>query len=121
LYEWINITKHLTWKVLEEAPDATRAKWASQIRRTVSTLHGLNIIWGDVKARKVVIDQDDNAAVIDLEGGVNNGWIDQDKLGTREGDLQGLEKLVDYIINDKCPLRLRDKQLDQDEDMDSEC
>ena len=120
LYEWIDVKKHLTWNVLEQTPEATRSKWASQIQRSVSTLHSLNIIWGDVKAGNVVIDQDDDALVIDLEGGATRGWVDKEEQGTREGDLQGLERLVDYIFNDECPLRLRDKQLDQDEYMGCE-
>lgn len=120
LYHWINIQQHLTWDELEKTPGAIRAKWVSQIRSNLSTLHGLGISWGDVKAENVVINEHGNAVVIDLEGGATKGWIDDDKMGTKEGDLQGLERLADYILNDECTLRLRDKELDQHDFIDSE-
>jgi hypothetical protein len=116
LYHWIEVGHHLTWDVLETTPIATRTKWASQVRETLATLHAMDVIWGDVKAENVLIDKLGNAIVIDLEGGATRGWIDEDKMGTREGDLQGLERLADYILNDECTLRIRDKELDQDWD-----
>jgi tRNA A-37 threonylcarbamoyl transferase component Bud32 len=110
LYHWIDIDRALTWEAVEQAPKEVREKWASQIRKTVSTLHEIDVIWGDVKAENVVIDKSGNAIVIDFEGGATKGWIDEDKMGTKEGDLQGLERLMDYIFNDNCPLRVREKE-----------
>nr|POE79426.1 hypothetical protein CFP56_07491 [Quercus suber] len=112
LYYWINIGHHLTWDVLDRTDIRTRTKWVSQIRLTVSTLHAIDVIWGDVKAENVLIDAEGNAVVIDLEGGATKGWMEKDVAGTKQGDLQGLERLVDYILNDQCSLRVRDKELD---------
>ncbi|KAF2488642.1 hypothetical protein BU16DRAFT_568164 [Lophium mytilinum] len=112
LYYWIDIDKTPTWEQVEQAPKELREKWVSQIQNTVSTLHDLDVIWGDVQARNVVIDRSGNAIVISFEGGAVKGWIDKDKMETKEGDLQGLERLVDYIMNDDSSLRLRDKEAD---------
>ncbi|KAF2802822.1 uncharacterized protein BDZ99DRAFT_401001 [Mytilinidion resinicola] len=114
LYYWIDIDRALTWQTVEQAPREIREKWASQIQKTVSTLHALDVVWGDVKADNVVIDKSGNAIVIDFEGGATKGWVDKDKMETKEGDLQGLERLMDYIFNDNCPLRLREKDGDSE-------
>ena len=107
LYEWIDtsLDRTLTWMVDTKTPIATREKWAMQIRETVAKLHDLGIVWGDVKSENVLIDKDDNAVVIDLEGGVTRGWVDSDKGGKLEGDLQGLERMEDFIFNDDSSLR----------------
>ena len=78
----------------------------SQIRETVTALHELDIVWGDVKPDNVLIDNDNNAVVIDLEGGTTRGWVDHDVGGTLQGDMQGMERMMDFIFNDESPLRL---------------
>jgi len=42
-----------------------------------------------------------NAWIIDFEGGHTEGWVDRDKAGTVEGDLQGLENIVNFIFEEK--------------------
>ncbi|KAK1807769.1 hypothetical protein LTR12_017884, partial [Friedmanniomyces endolithicus] len=89
LYYWIEVERRLTWKTAEGTPYTTRAKWISQIRNTVSRLHNMSVIWGVVKAENVIVDKAGNAIVIDFEGGATRGWIDDEKMGTKQGDLQG--------------------------------
>lgn len=110
LYHWLDIDQPMSCELIEQAPKDVREKWALQIQNTVSTLHGIDVIWGDVKADNVVIDKSGNAIVIDFEGGVTRGWVDEEKMGTKEGDLQGLERLVEYILDENCPLRLRERE-----------
>lgn len=74
------------------------------------TLHKVDVVWGDVKAENIVIDKNDNAIVIDLERCVTKGWVDKEVMDTKEGDVQGLQRLSDYISNDNCPLRIRGKE-----------
>ncbi|OAQ58145.1 kinase domain-containing protein [Pochonia chlamydosporia 170] len=107
LYDLIEVrgAGTLTYMISFDTPIALRKKWASQIQQTVAGLHSLGIVWGDVKSDNVLIDNGNNAIVIDLEGGTTRGWIDHDVSGSIEGDLQGLEKLVDFIFNDESPLR----------------
>ncbi|KAJ3526089.1 hypothetical protein NM208_g11354 [Fusarium decemcellulare] len=84
---------------------SSRQKWADQIRSAVAHLHKLDLVWGDVKPDNVLIDENDNAVIIDLEGGTTRGWVDYELGGTLQGDLQGLEKLMDFILNEESPLR----------------
>ncbi|KAI1116431.1 hypothetical protein F5Y14DRAFT_64338 [Nemania sp. NC0429] len=79
------------------ASPALKKKWAGQIKHTVSQLHGLGILWGDVKTDNVLIDDNDDAIIVDF-GGLNTvGWIDADKHGTVKGDMQGLEKILEVL------------------------
>ncbi|KAJ4317194.1 hypothetical protein N0V84_007498 [Fusarium piperis] len=123
LYEWIETGRHGTlWSVMKsDTPLSTRQKWAGQIRETVAALHELGVVWGDVKPDNVLIDNDNNAVVIDLEGGTTRGWVDHDVGGTLEGDMQGMERMMDFIFNDESPLRLgASSDTGYSEDMDED-
>lgn len=87
----------------DDPPRDLRERWASQVSNTVEELHKAGAVWGDVKPDNVLIDREDNEWVIDFEGGYTEGWVDRDKAGTREGDLQGLRRLLDAIWNTSVP------------------
>ncbi|KAM5342054.1 hypothetical protein ACJ41O_015085 [Fusarium nematophilum] len=80
-----------------DPPVALRRKWKKQIRWTVELLHIAGIIWGNVKADNVLIDDRDDAWVIDFSGGYTEGWVDKEHAGTLEGDEQGLSKIIEFI------------------------
>jgi serine/threonine protein kinase len=91
--------KHHNLRVLldkapHEATTALRQKWAAQIRDTLAVLHSLGILWLDIKTDNVLIDDDGDAVVLDFGGGNTVGWVDHDKYGTMEGELQGLAKIM---------------------------
>lgn len=75
-----------------------RRKWAAQIDKAVDELHRVGSIWGDAKPQNILIDKEDNAWVTDFEGGYTHGWVDPDKAGTVEGDLQGLQRTIRFIF-----------------------
>ncbi|KAK3299666.1 uncharacterized protein B0H64DRAFT_389253 [Chaetomium fimeti] len=77
-----------------EATTSQRQKWATQIRATLAGLHGLGILWRDLKTNNVLINEDDDAVVLDFGGGNTIGWVDHDKYGSMEGEEQGLEKIM---------------------------
>ncbi|RSL66066.1 hypothetical protein CEP54_003868 [Fusarium duplospermum] len=110
------------WSMMKrDTPLSNRQKWAGQIRETVAALHELGVVWGDVKPDNVLIDNDNNAVVIDLEGGTTRGWVDHDVGGTLEGDMQGMERMMDFIFNDESPLRLdASSDTSYSEDMDED-
>ena len=72
-------------------------KWTTQISGAVRYLHGKGLIWGDVKASNVLIDENGNAMAIDFGGGFTDGWVDERNQGTVCEDLQGLEKIVSFM------------------------
>ena len=78
-------------------PQATRQRWAAQIRKTLDQLHAIGVIWGDGKPGNVIIDQDDQAWLIDLAGGWTEGWVEPDLTGTVEGDHQALSNIVKFL------------------------
>ncbi|KAK3946137.1 hypothetical protein QBC46DRAFT_368907 [Diplogelasinospora grovesii] len=82
-------------------PIPLRQRWAKQIRETVEQLHNADIVWGDAKAENVMIDKNNDASLIDFGGGYTKGWVDEDKAGTKEGDLQGVAKIVEYLSNEE--------------------
>ncbi|KAL2130963.1 hypothetical protein VTI74DRAFT_5708 [Chaetomium olivicolor] len=84
---------------LLHTPIPLRQRWASQIQETVEQLHRTGIVWGDAKAENVIIDKNNDAWLINFGGGYTEGWVDEDKAGTREGDLQGVAKIVEHLSN----------------------
>jgi len=76
-----------------------RRRWAAQIERSAEKLHQHGIIWEDVKAENVLIDKSgDDAWIVDCGGSYTPGWLDEDKAGTPEGDVQGLAKIMEILM-----------------------
>jgi serine/threonine protein kinase len=81
-----------------DTPLSLRLKWMGQIESTLEVLHQAGIVWGDVKAANVLIDDvNQDAWIIDFGGGYTVGWVDRDRANTIEGDLQGLSKIRQYL------------------------
>ncbi|KAI1291241.1 hypothetical protein F5Y03DRAFT_377292 [Xylaria venustula] len=80
-----------------EATTAMRSKWAEQIKCSVAQLHQVGILWCDPKTDNVLIDDEGDAVVLDFGAGNTVGWVDADKYGTLEGDIQGLEKILAHL------------------------
>lgn len=74
-----------------------RAKYVSQVRETISKLHNVGVVWGDGKPENVLIDVNDDAWVIDFGGSWTRGWVVQELAGTRHGDEQARQKIVDFL------------------------
>ena len=71
-----------------------RQKYADECRRIITLLHSHNIVFGDTKADNFLVDKDGKLWIIDFGGSYTEGWIDEEKGETREGDLQGLRRIV---------------------------
>ncbi|EPE35436.1 Protein kinase-like (PK-like) [Glarea lozoyensis ATCC 20868] len=79
-------------------PEAQRREWARQIKDTMETLHNIDVIWGDAKAQNVLIHSETNACyLVDFEGSWTNGWVDENLKETRQGDEQGLKRIIQYL------------------------
>lgn len=74
-----------------------REKWSSQIQSTLHQLHALDIVWGDAKTANILLDRNDDLWMIDFGGGGTPGWFDKKLMGTKQGDLQALERILDEI------------------------
>ncbi|PNP86549.1 hypothetical protein FNYG_00251 [Fusarium nygamai] len=83
--------------IVTSATPENKAKWASQVRGTIDALHQHGLIWGNAKTGNIIIDEQDNAWLIDFGGGYTPGWIDEDLAETKEGDEQALEKITKLL------------------------
>lgn len=70
-------------------------KWISQIYNAALTLHNMGMIWGNGKAENVIIDERDDAYLIDF--GIANLWLHANCEDLVECDLQGLESIGDFL------------------------
>lgn len=78
-----------------------RQKWFMQIREAVYALHDRGIIWGDGKAGNVVIDEKDDAWLVDFGGGWTERWVDEELADTVEGDAQALGRTANFLGMDQ--------------------
>ncbi|KAI0858824.1 hypothetical protein F4860DRAFT_484871 [Xylaria cubensis] len=98
LLAYIDHRTTLDYAVKDDTPLALKQKWARQIEDTLKEMHRVGVIWGDAKAGNVIIDKDNNVVITDFEGGYTNGWVDVEKEGTVEGDLQGLQNILAFLF-----------------------
>ncbi|KAJ6032181.1 hypothetical protein N7540_002913 [Penicillium herquei] len=75
-----------------------RQKWLTQITRSIEELHACGAAWGDAKPDNVLIDTQYNAYLIDFGGGYTRGWVDKESANTAEGDLQGLQRISEFLF-----------------------
>ncbi|KAK4031953.1 hypothetical protein C8A01DRAFT_41609 [Parachaetomium inaequale] len=54
----------------------------------------MGILWRDLKTDNVLINEDDDAVVLNFGGGNTMGWVDHDKYDSMEGKEQRLEKIM---------------------------
>ena len=78
-----------------------KQKWVDQVTGILTQLHKVGIVWGDAKPDNVLIDKNDDAWIIDFGGGYTRGFVERGKAGTIEGDLQGLEKIIEYVFSER--------------------
>jgi serine/threonine protein kinase len=97
LFTWIDKKSVLSRAKAEESSPELRQRWATQITRSLAELHKHSIIWGDAKAENILIDRNDDAWIIDFGGSYTVGWVDKEKAGTLEGDMQGLSKILEML------------------------
>lgn len=64
-----------------------------QLETALSALHENHIVWGDVKAANVLIDENEDAWLVDFSGGYTEGWVDKEVAGTVIGDFTGMTRL----------------------------
>ncbi|KAK7710251.1 hypothetical protein SLS64_005835 [Diaporthe eres] len=105
LLHYIQVDDTLHDKVIDLGSSGSdlKDKWKRQVTGTVEALHKAGIVWGDVKASNVLVDTAGDAWVTDFGGGHTEGWVDRNKAGTIEGDLQGLRAITEFVDTGREP------------------
>lgn len=80
-------------------PIALRERWYNNIANMIHILHEKGFIWGDVSPNNVIIDENEDVWIVDFGGGYTDGWIEPDDMETQKGDLEGLKKIKEYLLD----------------------
>lgn len=91
----------LACAVEPETPLCRKQKWVDQVTSTLKQLHKARIVWGDAKPDNILIDKNNDAWIIDFGGGYTRGFVEREKAGTIEGDLQGLKNITEYVFRER--------------------
>ncbi|KAH8820263.1 hypothetical protein F5884DRAFT_744624 [Xylogone sp. PMI_703] len=84
-----------------DTPTILKQKWVDQVRNTLMQLHRAGIVWRDAKPENILIGRSDDAWVIDFGGVYTKGYVEKEKAGTIEGDMQGLSNIVRCVFEEK--------------------
>ncbi|KAL3494982.1 hypothetical protein BJX62DRAFT_233952 [Aspergillus germanicus] len=87
------MTLHLDFK----ATSTECKQWFDDISAAILGLHRYDWAYGDVKPGNVLIEDDRHAWLINFEGRFTPDWVDESPMDTIPGDLQGLERLQEYL------------------------
>ncbi|KAI9659719.1 MAG: hypothetical protein M1831_003617 [Alyxoria varia] len=89
-------TVPLTTKMTPSVPSSKRQSWAQQARDMLQVLHANGIVWGDAKGDNFLVDgtREEKLWMIDFGGGRTEGWVQEGKCETLEGDVEGMDKIV---------------------------
>ena len=95
--------RDLSFMLSVEGPpsESLRLKWESQLVETLARLHAIDVVCGDAKTANVLVDKNLDLWVVDFGGGQTRGWVSNELVGTKEGDLQALEKILKDIRGSK--------------------
>ena len=81
----------------EAFPRARRLEWGRQIKAAVHALHAHGQIWGDVKPDNILVDMHGRLWITDFGGGTTTGWVDERLIESIEGDLQGVNRIFEFL------------------------
>ncbi|PMD30023.1 hypothetical protein L207DRAFT_641881 [Hyaloscypha variabilis F] len=82
---------------IDQASKPQREHWASQAKHIIEQLHGIGVVWGNVCPRNMLLDSESNLWVIGFSGSRTWGFVSLEFMGTKEGDLMGLEMIRQYL------------------------
>ncbi|KAL4809187.1 hypothetical protein BDV18DRAFT_156946 [Aspergillus unguis] len=97
LFEYIEHRGTLEQMDFHRVSAEVRKKWRRQLKDGVKCLHEAGIVWGDAQPESILVDSDYNLWFIGLGGEYCGGDMDEDKMGTIEGDLQALESMLAWL------------------------
>ena len=101
------ITEYTPASLLQHAArysdTAKHAKWKKQVTDSLAGLHESNIVWGGVNPYSIVIDDQDDALIINLCSTVNDQLVAKEQANTKAGDLECLRLIFDVWLPSQKP------------------
>ncbi|KAI6812514.1 hypothetical protein KC332_g10154 [Hortaea werneckii] len=91
LTTWIEGTKLCDIGIQERQSHSE--EWCNQVLGTLGNLHQSDIIWGDANAHNVLIDRQNDAWIIDLDGGGRPEHQLQPSQANKETELEAVRKM----------------------------
>ena len=82
---------------MDQVSKLQREDWASQAKHIIEQLHGIEVVWGNVCPRNMLLDVGGNLWVVGFSGARTSGFVSLELMGTEEGDLMGLEMIRQYL------------------------
>lgn len=67
--------------------------WIEQVRRSIGFLHDRGIIWGDINAHNILIDEQYQAWIVDFSGGLSTEADLEASAENKRRELETMERL----------------------------
>ncbi|CZR62139.1 uncharacterized protein PAC_12036 [Phialocephala subalpina] len=82
---------------MDQVSNLQREDWASQAKRIIEQLHGIGVVWGNVCPTNMLLDVEGNLWAVGFSGACTGGFVSLELMGTKEGDLMGLDMICQYL------------------------
>jgi hypothetical protein len=82
---------------MDQASKLQREDWAGQAKRIIEQLHGIEVVWGNICPRNMLLDVEGNLWAVGFSGARTSGFVSLELMGTKEGDLMGLDMICKYL------------------------
>jgi hypothetical protein len=74
-----------------------RHKWTTEDLETADQLHKTGLVWGGATADNIIVDDKENAWLLDFGSGWTEGWVHEELTDTTEGDRQAVSHLMHLL------------------------
>jgi len=71
--------------------------WISSIESALNHLHSNSLVWGDAKPANILKRPNGDLVLVDFAGGATENWVDWKNMDTLAGDLQGFERIKQWL------------------------
>ena len=93
LTEWVD--GHVLANVESQRRKEYTLTWKDQVGQSIAFLHTMGVVWGDINAHNILIDQQDQAWIVDFSGGLTTTAELQPSAENMKREVKVVEDLFD--------------------------